>query len=112
MIENEENDGGDTSTWVLYAGVAAVLGFLWLKRDAIMDYIKDLVASRSAGDVTDNDVVNQAKIDQLYFDTLIRNSNTDILDKIIESKTPDEWLSADNPYLPGYSMTIIPWVKK
>ena len=95
-----EDDSGLLSGAIPYAVIAAVAAVLWLKRYEILEWVKNAIRPNESHVSTN---------DQKYFESLIKTGNTDFLDAIIKAKTPDEWVPADNPYLSGYSMTIIPW---
>lgn len=98
-----EDDSGLLSGAIPYAVIAVVAAFLWLKRYEILEWVKNAIRPNES---------NVSTNDQKYFESLIKTGNSDFLDSIIKAKTSSEWIPANNPYLPGYSMTIIPWVKK
>jgi len=49
-----------------------------------------------------------AQADDQYFQSLVNNPNAPtVADDIIANKPPTEWIDANNPLLPGWSMTIV-----
>lgn len=92
-----------------------VVAFLWLKRDKIAETIRNALSGFQPAStvIQQKEAVEQALRDSMFFTDRYISSDTHVLDEIINQKTDESaWIPADNPYMPGYSLTIVPWVKK
>jgi len=116
MSKTESALAGITRGIAPYAIGGGLLVAAWLYRKQISDWISgfvggfhdDMTNSWSRWFQQQTDVWKQAHADQMQFENLIGDpGKPTVADDIIAGKGKDEWIDAGNPYLPGWSMTVV-----